>query len=261
MLCSLDSPVFLLHTLATVASPAPYLILIISAWLALPQSVLLAHCWVVGENFFAKYWSLFFHLHVITPVRHFYAAVSLLPATFKARIFFPQILMSAAFELFNVNLLLVICCFLEGVLVSPIQAVEDPPILCFCFIDALARNPIFPIVFLLFVASEGGKAPGEVDPLLKTLNISRAGFILPLISPAPGQFSLTAGVTSADGWFVRDFFVPSSVGVFSMPVSCPLPLLHTDTGVGTGCYIGSAGIDVSVFVLRTFIALSITTLI
>ena len=68
-------------------------------------------------------------------------------------------------------------------------------IICFFSVNALAGNPLCLTVVLLLAASQGGKAPAEPE----TMRTTRwTGLILPLLLPAPGQLSLTAGVSSAD---------------------------------------------------------------
>ena len=111
----------------------------------------------------------------------------------------------------------------------------DAPILCLCFFNALAGDPICPtaVVLLLLAASQGGRAPGESN---------WTSLALPFILPAPGQFSLTAGVSGADGWYVR------------VITSSPLPLFDAGAGVGTGSHMGSARLIVSVFVVEMLIA-------
>ena len=120
---------------------------------------------------------------------------------------------------------------------------EDAPILCFsCLFKALAGDPICltALVLLLLPAYQGGRAVGESN---------WAGLILPLILPAPGQLSLTAGVARADGWSV------------SAILSAPLPLFDTGADAGTGTHVGSAdGQIVSLFLLGLIIAHTIAAL-
>ena len=166
---------------------------LILTWFVLPEFVLLADSWAVGGDVF-QHWALFASVVPPTPVIHPYAVAALLPAAFQARI---STLISAAFQSCKVNLRLVfaVSCFFEGILVSSVQAMVDPPILCLCFFNALAGDSICltALVLLLLAAYQGGRAPGE----------SRwTGLSLPFILPAPGQLSLAAGVSGADGWFV-----------------------------------------------------------
>ena len=209
-------------------------------WFVLPEFVLLADSWAVGGDVFTQHWALFLrtlrteHCALRTPVKHPYAVAALLPA-FQAR---RSTLSSASFQSCKVNLCLAfaVSCFLEGILVSSVQAMVDPPILCFsCCFNALAGDPICltAVVLLLLASSQGGRAPGESK---------WTGLILPFILLAPGQLSLTAGVSGADGWSVSE--IPSN----------PLPLFDAGAGVGRGTHVTSAAPPVSVFVLGMIIA-------
>ena len=95
------------------------------------------------------------------------------------------------------------------------------------------------VVLLLLAASQGGRAPGESI---------WTGLILPFILLAPGQLSLAAGVSGADGLFVS--VIPSG----------PLPLFDAGAGVGRGTHVGSAALMVSRFVLGMIIANTIAAL-
>ena len=234
----------------TVASLASDTMLIHTCFV-LPEFVLLADSWAVGGDVFTQHWALSFVAVPRTPGNHRYAAAALLPA-FQARI---STLSSADFQSCKVNLCLVfaVSCFLEGILVSSVQAMVDPPILCFsCFFNALAGDPICltaVLLLLLLAASQGGRAPGEV---------SWTGLVLPLILPAPVQLSATAGVSGADVWFVK----ANTIGVTnsSAPTSSPLPLFDAGAGVGRGTHVTSAAPSVSVFVLGMIIANTIAAL-
>ena len=137
----------------------------------------------------------------------------------------------------KVNLLLVFAgsCFLEGILVTSVEAMVDP-ILCISCFNALAGDPISPtaVVLLLLAASQGGRAAAESI---------WTGLILSFILLAPGQLSLTDGVAGADCLCV------------SQVVPCgPLPFFDAGAGVGTGSHVGSATHVISGFVIGMLIA-------
>ena len=113
----------------------------------------------------------------------------------------------------------------------------EPLILCYISINALTRDPICLAVIFRLAASQGGRAPGEPSWL--------TFLILPLLLLAPGQLSLTAGVASADSWYVSGQ---------SSASTAPLPLLHTGAGVKTGRHVGSGVLSVSAFILSIVVA-------
>ena len=238
----LDPPPRLLYALPTGGSPAPNLIFI--AWLALPECVLFAYVWVVGEYAGSKHWAFSADL-VPAPETQPYAVVASWLTAFKARIPFPHPFISAVFYEFlssiaNLQLEFSISCTFEGIFVSPVYTVVDPPILYFSSVNALPRDTIFFTVAVLLAASQVGRALAELGWAL---------LLLPFLFLAPCQLSLTARVASTDGRSV-------SATIFSVP----LPLLDTDTGVCTGCHMGSATEEVSVFVRQVFIACMVAAL-
>ena len=124
VLCSFDSPVFFLHTLASVATLAPNQIVTkkLSTLLFAPEVYVGTKRWVVGVDPFAKHRAFMAEL-VLAPVIHQNAVAALLPVAFEAG---KSILKSAALEFSKVDdcrLVSVISGFLEWILVTPVQAV------------------------------------------------------------------------------------------------------------------------------------------
>ena len=144
-----------------------------------------------------------------------------MPAAFQARI---SSLISAVFQPFKVY------DFLEWIFVTPVQAVvlTIPPLF---YVNALARDGFFSI-FPLIVTVDAKTSNEALCIVLWTF------LLLPLLFPAPVQFSLTVGVASAE-----------------------ILLLETGVGVGTGSHIGPAGMEVSAFVLFVVVAVAVATFI
>ena len=106
---------------------------------------------------------------------------------------------------------------MEGIFVGPVHTMEDP-ILSFFSVNTLAGDPLCltVVLLLLLAASQGGRASDELA--ITTICIFWTGLFLPFILLAPGQLSLTAGVSGADGWSV------------SVSPSVHLPLFDADAG-------------------------------
>ena len=122
-----------------------------STWLVSPEFVLLADCRIVDEDSCTKHWALHWFRHAIAPVSKRLAAsciwIWIFP-TLRLALQTTLVLISAGFKLVKVNLLLFCAfhCFLERILISPVQAMVDP-IICFMFTNALAGDR-FSIFFI-----------------------------------------------------------------------------------------------------------------
>ena len=90
-------PVNVQRTLPAIPCSAPYAILSF-ALSSLPEYVILANCWMVGEDAFAKYWASFWALAFAVlhaPPTDPYAVAALLVAAFQAIFQFPKSIFGA----------------------------------------------------------------------------------------------------------------------------------------------------------------------
>ena len=206
----------MIHTLATVASPAPYQILsivILSAAQFSPEVVVGTKSSVVG--FDANHRTL--QAPVAAPQRNRFAVAVLLPAAFQTRFFIPLPIPSAVFEASKVNDSLLVCSsgfFLEWIFITPVEAVVLLPIPQLFQLDALERDGFCSTTSILVAEA---RTFGE-----SICTFSWTFLLLPLFLPAPVQLSLAPGISSAD----------SSLVIATLGE--PLPLLDACAGVRTG---------------------------